>query len=174
MSKSNLLPLKDLRFPSNCVVCLAPAAKRYPIEQIFTFGRTSHTITVDVPMCEAHFSTASYKSPAEKAMGCLGIAFGILAGIFAAVLLFLRWQGSGGLLLKLFLGALFGFGMFALVWWLIAIVIAPHLAAAESKQIRNTVRIVRYVPGEQLVQLDFMNEQMLTLFEEANGSLAKR
>jgi hypothetical protein len=170
MPISNLLPLKQIHFPSICVVCLSPAVKRYPIQQIFTYGRTSHTISVDVPMCEAHFAAASYKSPAEKAMGCLGIVFGILAGISAAILLFLRWQGSGGLILKLALGALFGFGMFVLVWWLLAIVIAPHLAAPKSKQIRNAVRIIRYVPGEQLVQLDFMNEQMLPLFELANES----
>jgi hypothetical protein len=126
-------------------------------------------VTVEVPLCDAHYTAASYKSPAERATGCLGIGVGILAGISAAVLLFLRWQGSGGLILKLFLGVLFGLGIFVLVWWVIAILIAPLLAAPESKQARNAVRITRYLPTEHLVQLTFENEQMALLTEQANG-----
>jgi hypothetical protein len=171
MPKSKLLPLKQIQFPPNCVICLSSAgSKRYPIQQIFTYGRTSHTVIVEIPMCEAHFASASYKAPAERVTEYLGIGFGILAGIFAAILLFLRWQGSGGLILKLFLGALFGFGLFILTWWVIAILIAPHLAAPESKEVRNAVRITRYMPGEQLVQLDFVNEQMAGLVDKANES----
>jgi hypothetical protein len=165
MSKAILTSLPHLQFPPVCVVCLAPASKKYPIQQVFTYGRTSHTITVDVPLCDAHFAVASHKSPAEKAAGFLGLAVGILAGIAGAILLFLRWQGSGGLLLKLFMGALVGFGFFVLVWWLIAIVIAPRFATPESRQVRNAVRITRYLRSEQMVELDFVNEQMAVMME---------
>ena len=171
MPKSKFLPLNQIQFPPNCVLCLSPAGSRtYPIQQIFNFGRRSYTVTVDVPMCAGHYASASCKSPAEKVTGWLGIGIGILAGIFSAILLYLRWQGNGGLVLKIFLGALFGFGTFVLVWWLIAILIAPHLAARESKAARSAVRITRYLPGERLVQLDFVNEQMALLVERANGS----
>jgi hypothetical protein len=115
-------------------------------------------MTVEISMCEAHFASASDKAPAERVTEYLGIGFGILVWVFAAILLFLRWQGSGGLLLKIILGALFGFGMFILTWWVIAILIAPHLAAPESREVRNAVRITRYVPGDQLVQLDLVND----------------
>jgi hypothetical protein len=169
MSKSFLLPLNQLNFPSTCVVCLSPASKKYPIQQVFTYGRTSHTITVEVPMCDAHYQLASYKSPVEKAIGYLGLGVGILAGIAAAILLLLRWVGSGGLIAKLFIGALVGFGIFVVVWWLLAIVIAPYFADPESKQVRNAVRITRYLRSEQMVELDFVNDQMASLTEQANG-----
>ena len=171
MPESKLLPLNQIRFPPNCVICLASAgSKSYPIQQIFNYGRRSHTVTVDIPMCDRHYASASFISPAEKATGCLGIGIGILAGICSAVLLYMRWQGDAGLVLKIFLGALFGFGTFALVWWLIAVLIAPHLATPESKRARHAVRITRYLPGEHLVQLDFGNEQMALLVDRANGS----
>jgi len=120
-------------------------------------------------MCEAHFNTASYKGPAEKATGCLGIGIGILSGIFAAIILFLRWESNNSLILKLFFSSLFGFGIFAIVWWMIAILLAPRLAVPDAKQARNAVRITRYVPAGQLVQLDFVNEQMALLVEQTNG-----
>jgi|WetSurMetagenome_2_1015567.scaffolds.fasta_scaffold273547_2 hypothetical protein len=135
MAKSILLPLQQIHFPASCVVCLSTAPKKYSIQQVFTYGRRSYTIHVDVPMCDAHFAEASYKSLAEKAIGCLGVGVGILAGIAAGILLFVRWVGSGALLLKLFLGVLTAFGIFILVWWLLAIVIAlPCLQRAVQRK----------------------------------------
>jgi hypothetical protein len=170
MSRSFLVPLQNIQFPPACVVCLSSAPRKYPVSQVFTYGRTSHTITVDVPMCDAHFAMASHKSPMEKALGYLGIVIGILAGMAGAILLFTRWVGSGGLLLKLSLGALVGFGFFLLVWWLLAIVIAPMFAIPESKEVRNAVRITRYLRSEQTVELALVNEQVALQMEQANRS----
>jgi len=169
MSKSILFPVHQLVFPPSCVICLASASRKYPIQQVFTHGRTSRTISVDVPMCDAHFAVASHKSPAERVLEWLGVGVGILAGITGGILLFTRWVGSGGLFLKILLGTLAGLGFFVLVWWLIAVVIAPYLADPESKQVRSAVKITRYLPGEQLVQLEFANEQMASLVEKANA-----
>jgi hypothetical protein len=168
MPKSILLPLNQVYFPPTCVVCLSPASKRYPIQQVFTYGRRTHTITVDVPMCESHFTSANLKGPAEQATGCLGMGAGILAGIISMILLFLRWVGDNSLVTKLFVAAIVGFGVFILVWWVIAILIAPLLAVPEAREARNAVRITRYLPGEQMVQLTFVHEQMAFLLEKAN------
>lgn len=169
MTRSILLPLQQIHFPPTCVVCLSTASKTYPIQQVFTYGRTSHTITVDVPLCDPHFAEASYKSPVERAVGCLGIATGILAGIAAGILLFVRWVGSGALLLKLFLALLFAFGVFVVVWWLLAIVTAPVFAAHGSKEVRHAVGITRYLRSEQMVELAFANEQAALLAEKSNA-----
>lgn len=169
MSKSILCPPHQVHFPSTCVVCLSPASKSYPIQQVFTYGRRSHKITIDVPMCESHFTSASFKGSAEKITGCLGIGAGILAGIISVILLFLRWAGDNSLIKKLFVAAILGFGAFILVWWLIAILIAPLLAVPESKRARKAVQITRYVPGQQLVELTFVNEEVARLVEKANG-----
>ena len=120
-------------------------------------------------MCDQHHAVASYKSPMERAMGCLGIGIGILVGIAAGILLFVRWVGSGSLFLKLLMGALVAFGIFMIVWWLIAVVTAPQFATPASKQVRNAVIIARFLPSEQLVELLFINEQMALLTEQVNG-----
>jgi len=120
-------------------------------------------------MCDTHFSAASFKGIAEKFTEILGIVAGIPTGIFAAILLFLRWEGNVHLILKLLGGALFGLGVFILVWWMIAYVIAPHLATPEAKQARNAVRITRYIPGEDVICLKVENEQMGTEMQKRYG-----
>jgi hypothetical protein len=169
MSKSIMVPLSQVQFPSACVVCMSPAPKQYQIQQIFTFGKSSYTVAVDVPMCDPHFAAASFKGTAERLTEILGIVAGGLAGILAAVLLFLRWEGDVHWFFKILGGALFGFGIFLLVWWMIAMVIAPHLATPESKEARNAVKITRFLPGEQMVRLDFKNEQMSDEMQKQYG-----
>jgi hypothetical protein len=46
-------------------------------------------------MCDPHFEAASFKGTAEKFVSTLGVMGGILAGLFATVILFIRWEGAG-------------------------------------------------------------------------------
>ena len=82
----------------------------FPLEKIFTMGRRSYTVKVNVPMCDLRFEAASFKGTAEKFVGTLGVIVGILAGLFAAITLMPRWQGTGegNLILNLFAGGVFG------------------------------------------------------------------
>ncbi|HJS20321.1 MAG TPA: hypothetical protein VJ785_16350, partial [Anaerolineales bacterium] len=98
MSKSIFVPLSQMNFPSTCVVCLSSASSNYPIQQVYSYGNKTHAITVDVPMCNTHFDAASHKGFAERAIGCLGVAGGVLIGILSVVVLLLRWEGGGGIL----------------------------------------------------------------------------
>lgn len=164
MSKSNLMPLSEIHFPPSCVVCLSPASKQFPVEQIFSYGRKNYTVKVDVPMCQPHFEAASYKGPVERLFGCLGVAGGIVIGILSVVVLMLRWQGDGGILAKFFVGGIFGFGMFILAWWVIAILIAPRFAVRESREARGAVKIIRFQPWDQMTQLEFGNESYAEFF----------
>ena len=168
MPKSISAPLSQLKFPATCVICLSPAAHKYKIQQVFTYGRRSHTIIVDVPMCDSHYQTASFKSTGERLTEILGLIGGIVAGIFGAILLFLRWQGDANWIVKIFAGGVVGFGFFILTWWVIAVLIAPHLATPESREVRSAVIISRYIPRDQLVQLEFRNERMADLMQEIN------
>src|SRR6266498_4033126 len=112
MSKTIDAQLSELRFPLTCVVCKSPASKQYKLEKTFTYGGRSYTVKVNVPMCEQHFNAASFKSPAERLVGILGVIIGILVGLFAMVMLLLRWHGTGAgnILLNLFVGGVFGLG----------------------------------------------------------------
>jgi hypothetical protein len=95
---------------------------------------------------------------------------GILVGLFAAVILMLRWQGAGAdnIILKLFAGGIFGFGIFLIVWAVIALSVAPLFAEPESKEARNSVRITHYWPSNQVVRLKFQNEQLAEIVEKTS------
>jgi hypothetical protein len=84
-----------------------------------------YTLTINVPMCALHFKSASFTGTAEKLVGKLGVLIGILAGVFAALMLLLRWQGTGegNILLNLFAGGVFGLGIFLTVWVIISLLI---------------------------------------------------
>lgn len=170
MSKAVDVALSQVRFPSTCVVCMSPAAKSYELQKIFTMGRRSYTVKVNVPMCDLHYEAASFKGTAEKLVGTLGVMIGILIGLFAAVMLILRWQGAGegNIFLKLFAGGVFGIGIYLIVWAVISLSIAPLFAERESKEARNAVRITRYWPGEQVIRLDFQNEQLAEIVGRPN------
>ena len=121
-------------------------------------------------MCDPHFEAAGFKGSAEKLVGTLGAIGGILAGLFAAVILMLRWQGTGAdnIILKLFAGTIFGLGIFLIVWAVMAPSIAPLFAEPESKEARNAVRITHYWPANQVVRLEFENEQLAEIVEKTS------
>jgi len=170
MSKTVDIPLSQVRFPATCVVCMSPASRQYPLEKTFSMGRRSYTVNVGVPMCDVHFQAANFKGTAEKLVSTLAVIGGILAGLFAAVILFIRWEGAGegNIILKLFAGGIFGLGIFLIVWAVIALSVAPLFAEQESKEARNAVKITHYWPKEQVVRLEFQNEQVTEIVEKTN------
>ena len=170
MSKTFDVLLSQVKFPTSCVVCLTPAARQYPLQKTFSMGRRSYTVKVGVPMCDSHFQTASFKGTAEKLIGNLAVIGGILAGFFAAIVLFIRWEGTGAgnIILKLFAGSIFGLGIFLIVWAVIALSVAPLFAEPESKEARGAVKITHYWPREQVVRLEFQNEQVAEIVKKSN------
>ncbi len=168
MSKSIDIHLAQFNFPSICVVCMSPSSKLFGVEQVYTYGRKSYTLKVNVPMCEKHYAAASFKGTAEKLVGNIfAVVGGILAGIAAMILLILRWVGDDSILLKLFIGGIVGFGIFAMVWWIINAFLAPLFAERESKEARNAVKITLYSPGEQIARMEFANEQLAEILQKA-------
>jgi len=147
---------------------MSPSSKYFGIEQVYTYGRRTYRMKVDVPMCEQHYQAASFKNAAEKlvekhiAIGC-----GVLAGIAAMIVLILRWVGDNSLVLKLFMGSIMGFGAFAMVWWVISSFIAPVFATRESKEARNSVKITLHSPITQVTRLKFANEQLAEMLQKA-------
>jgi len=168
MSKSVDVKLAQFKFPSMCVVCMSPSSKYFGIEQVYTYGRKTYRMKVDVPMCEQHYQAASFKSTVEKvvekfvALGC-----GALAGVAAMIVLILRWVGDNSLILKLFMGSIMGFGAFVMVWWVISSFVAPLFATRESKEARNAVKITLHSPITQVTRLEFANEQLAEMLQKA-------
>lgn len=146
---------------------MSPASAQYELQKIFSYGRRAYTAKVDVPMCNQHFEAASFKGTAEKLAGIFGIIAGIGAGILAAILLLAGWQPTDyeSLILKIFAGGLFGFGVFIMIWAFIALGLAPLLAEPASKEARNAVRITHYWPKDEVVRLEFKNEHLAEMVQ---------
>ena len=168
MSKSISVPLDQVHFPPSCVVCLSPAAKDFPVRQVYTAGSKSHHITLNVPMCAVHHDAAAHKGLAERAVGCLGLLGGALFGLVSVFFLLSRWEGGGGIFAKIFVGLIVGFGMFVLAWWVVADQLAPHFAVSAAKEAREAVRITLVQPFDRRMVLLFSNEAMAEFVEKLN------
>lgn len=168
MSKSITVPLDQVSFPPSCVVCLSPAAKDFPVRQVYTAGTKSHHLTLNVPMCTVHHEAASHKGLAERAVGCLGVVGGALFGIVSVIFLLSRWEGGGGIFAKIFMGLIVGFGMFVLAWWIIADQLAPRFGVAAAREARDAVQITLVQPFDKRMVLLFKNEAMAEFVEKMN------
>jgi len=168
MSKSIDIRLARLKFPALCVVCMAPASKHYDLQKTFSQGRRSSTVKIGVPMCQQHFEAAIFKGTTEKLIENLAIVGGIITGLFAAILLFLRWVPTehDNLFLKLFIGGIVGFGAFIMVWWIIASGLAPLFAKPQSKEARNAVAITYYWRKDEIVRLEFKQAQFAEIVQK--------
>lgn len=146
------------RFPAKCVVCLEPATKEYALEKTFNYGRRVIPVKAYLPMCDAHYEKASYKSPAEKFLGGIGaVVGGLLVGILGAWLAGRPWdaQFHMGLVASAFLALIF-----AAIAWYIIFYYASAFADPASKQVRDAVKVTSYHPGKHTVRLDFEQDQI--------------
>ena len=168
MPKSIRAQVSQLAFPRTCVVCLSPSSTEYKLEGTFTYGGRSHTVTLQVPMCDMHYEAASFKGPAERLVNWLAIFGGGVFGLACAVLLIFRWETDENILFKLLGGGIFGIGAFAIFWWIVSASIAPHFASSHSKEARHAVRITGYWPQNQIVQLEFRNDSLAEIVQKAN------
>ena len=170
MSRTIDVQSSRLTFPPTCVVCMSPASKQYEVSQVYSRGSGSATVRLNVPMCSSHFEAAGAKSSVEKLVGVLAVILGILAGIAALVILIMRWvpTGNDSISLKLFIGSIVGFGIFIMVWAMVALWLAPMFADRESKEARGAVQIVLVSPHAEVLRLEFMNEQLAEIVQKAN------
>ena len=149
---------------------MSPASKQYEVNQVYSRGSGSATVRINVLMCRSHFEAASAKNSAERLVGALGVIVGILAGIAALIILIMRWvpTGNDSVILKLFIGSIVGFGVFIMVWAVVALWLAPMFADRESKEARGAVRIVQVSPRAEVLRLEFMNEQLAEIVQKEN------
>lgn len=170
MSKSIDIQVPQLKFPLTCVVCMSPASKQYEVQQVYSRGRGSATVKIDVPMCDLHFEAASFKSTAEKLVSTFGLIIGILLAIIAIIVLMMRWVSPEAthIVLRLLLGSIFGFGAFIMVWALFSFWLAPMFAEPESNEARNAIKITQVSPQGNILRLEFSNEQLAEIVQELN------
>ncbi len=172
MTKKVRIQGPEVAFPRTCVVCSAPADQSFQVQRIFTYGKRNITITLPVPMCSAHYDMAKTKSPAEKMSEKAGLIAGLVLAVIVAGSLLVWWNntGQGNLILNIFIGLIAGAGFGMVLWAALAFWIAPMFASPESRLARHAVKLTRFYPGNNVLELEFANEQMAQGFTRENSS----
>ncbi len=153
------------KFPAGCAVCLNWAHETLELERIFIFGRHGLRLTLSVPLCFDHLSQARKRSPAQVWSSRLAWILPLLLGLAAAAELSLYWvrTGQGSLIwtlpLALFVGTSLGFTL----WAILAFWVTPLFASKETKAILNIVRMTRYDPFRDLLDVRFQNDTFAEL-----------
>jgi hypothetical protein len=164
---------RQVSFYSRCVVCLQPSQKIYELEKAFTYGRRTIPIKLQVPMCAHHHEAAAFRSSAEQTVERIGLVAGILVGLLVAFGLIVYWNsiGQGFPMLNIPIAVFSGLGFFLIVWAATAYRLAPALAPAEIKAARRAINPKKYWPGQDILELEFANDQAAQLFIQANQSI---
>jgi hypothetical protein len=162
MAKSLTLPYSQLSLPPICVVCGDPAAGTFPIERSFTLGRQGTLASVKIPLCAEHLAQAKEKSQGEQAAERIGLWGGLLVGIIAAGGLLAYWSvsGHGHLWFNIPLALVLGAGFFLIIWMGDLLWLSPRLASRRAKAVRESVRITRFWPQDDCVELLFENDEV--------------
>ena len=162
----------EVSFPPSCAVCLSPAEKRYTVERTFSYGRQGIAAKVDVPLCAEHYAAAVRKSKAEKTVGRLGFWLGIFLGLTVGLGLVIHWanSGEGSLIPNILLGLVIAAGFFLIVWSGALFWLAPRFADPDSLRVREAVRILRYWPGDQMLELEIQNDRLADLLDLARAT----
>lgn len=158
-------------FPPVCAVCLRPAEKHYHLERTFSYGRESVQAEVEVPLCARHHRVASRRSWAEKLLARLGLWLGIVLGLLVWAALVISWAANheGSLVPNLFLGLAVGAGIFLVFWAATTFWLAPRFADRDSLRVREAVRILRFWPGDELMELEIENDQVADLVQPSEN-----
>jgi hypothetical protein len=152
-------------------VCLQPADKKWDVSHTINFGKHSTTLTLPMPLCDQHFAITSTKTRAERWIERLGFIMGIAVGVGFTLGAPYYWSVSqpGNLILKLFIGAFVGLGMFLIVWSLLAFSVAPLFVDPAAKAVRNAMSIRRYGLANQDLELEFADAVTAELIAEINA-----
>ncbi len=163
----------QISFPAVCLVCQQSAGHTYTISRIFSSGRNAQEITISVPLCAEHYEVAARKSRAERWVERLGLILGGAGGVSSAGSLMAYWNasGQGSLWLNLFLAIIIGLGACLILWTLLVFYIAPLFADADSKTVRGALKILRYWPARQEIQLEFASEAAAEMTAAFNAGI---
>jgi hypothetical protein len=163
----------QVEFQEACVHCLKYAREQYKIERTFIYGRRTILLQLPVPLCSDHLRLAMAKSPAQTWCERIGLAAGGILGIATCWGLMRYWSatGQGRLFLNLPLAIVGGICMFVLAWAITFFWLSPLFATTETKSVINSVRMTKYDPIHQILELAFANDTIAELTARQNLSI---
>lgn len=161
----------DVKFPPVCLVCRAPAQKNYKIDRTFSYGKSSMTVTIPIPLCEQHHTLAVTPSSTEKTVGRIGLILGVLSGAGAAYALWNMWSKNpnNSQMTMILMSGFFGISALVIIWSIFSFWLAPMFGSKEAKEVRNVMKIRHFWPGKYDVQLEFTDPNTAQLVAAANS-----
>jgi hypothetical protein len=163
----------SIQFPDACAVCLNRPRHEVEFERTFIFGRRSRRVKLLVPLCSEHTRLARHKSILRTLCERLAAVGGIFLALAAAVRLFTYWLQTGQgnpfwtVPLALFVGSSLG----VTFWAAISFWVSPFLDRKETIVIRKSVRMTRYDPYRNLLDVRFTDDTFAELTARHNLSL---
>jgi hypothetical protein len=161
----------EVKFPSVCLVCQAPAQKQYNIDRTFSYGKSSMTVTIPIPLCVDHHKLAVSSSSAEKTVGLIGLVLGLLSGAGVAYALWNMWSKNpnNDQMTLIFMAGFFGISALIILWSIFSFWLAPMFAGKEAKAVRNVMKIRRFWPAKYDLQLEFVDPKTAQLVAAVNS-----
>ena len=163
----------SLTFPEGCAICLIWPHDRVPFERTFIYGRGSRLLKLGVPLCYKHARQAIKKSNAQVRCSRIAWILGILISIVSTASLLVYWQktGQGRLLWNIPLAIVVGLSFGFTIWAALTFWVVPLFASKETKAVFRSVRMTRYDPFRNLLDVCFENETFAELTARKNLSL---
>lgn len=157
-------------FLEACVHCLGWARETYAFERTFFFGRRSVQVQIPAPLCSEHLRHANKKSQAQIWCDRIGLGIGLIIGLAVCMGLLFHWSATGQdtSILAGLLAIFIGFSMGFTLWIFIHFWLTPQFASAETKAMINSLRITKYDPFRQILELTFSNDTAAELARRAN------
>lgn len=168
--KSIQLHGTQVRFPDICLICLGQRYKEHKMESTFVYGRRSMVLSLMIPLCQTHYKVASSKSRVQVWCERLAPIFGFITGVIAGAALLGYWMVSeqGSLPMNIPIALFVGTSAAVLVWAILYFWVAPQLASTETKDLLKSVRIAKYDPFRQIMEVAFANETAAELTAREN------
>lgn len=140
---------------------------------MFTYGRNSIIIQLPVPLCLQHYQQAAAQSPAQIWCERIGLAGGGAFGLAVLIGLLRYWAvtNQGNIFFNIFLALIIGAGMLIIIWAIAKFWITPLFAFPETKAVFNSVRMKKFDPFHQILEIRFENDTMAELTARENLSI---
>ena len=160
----------QIHFIDACPVCLTSAQREHKFERTFTYGRRSIILSLPVPLCYRHHKDMTTRTSAQRWCERLSPLAGGIAGLTIGGSLFRYWSltSQGSTLLNIAVALLVAIAFAVTLWAILLFWIVPLFASPASKAVLRSVRMTRYDPSRDIMELTFTNDTIAELTARAN------
>jgi hypothetical protein len=156
----------QVHFTDACPVCLGPAREEFRFERTFTYGRRSIVLSLPVLLCHKHYRAATARTAAQRWCERLAPVAGAALGLATGAALLWYWQVFA--LFNVTIALLGAISIGLTLWAIVLFWVTPLFASPETKAVLRSMRLTRYDPFRDVLDLTFTNDTAAELTARAN------